>query len=190
MDDILQLSVDEAEAGFLVEEFRPIWQEGGMRCHVPDCQRTDVVPTLRAFTRHWRKLHVAHVRLALCSECLDRPFADKSDLKRHFIKYHKWDASKTARELMLSSTSVVKNSHYIDPRASLPPRRLSPEREMARQAARCRRHNFEITTGVLTENLNNAVTISRDQSVECVPTTAGEERLVKVWRKSGIPVKE
>ena len=143
MSDILELESDESEMHFLYDHLRPIWIPGGMVCHVPECPRTDKLSTLRAFVRHWKFIHVRTITLYVCGhlDCLEVPvFKAKNELHRHIQYKHKLSVEEARTLAATYPTRKEVNSRFVDPRENLPPRRLSPTSEMARQTNRLRRH--------------------------------------------------
>lgn len=169
MADILDLHPAENETHFLYEHLRPNWVPGGMICHVPECMRTDKIPTLRAFLRHWNMVHVAQITLYICEhmDCMGEVvFKSKNDLHRHLMKKHKATTSEAHQLAAMYRTRVESNHKYVNPRENLPPRQLSPSVEMARQTDRLRRHQLVGVLGDLEGQGDNPInTVCRDEYV-------------------------
>ena len=143
MSDILDLYPGDNETHVLYEHLRPIWTPGGMVCHVPECPRTDTIPSLRAFVRHWQTVHVPTITLFNCDhmDCLGTPwFTSRNELTRHIMKKHKLTRREASHLSNSYPSKLETNLKYINPRQNLPPKRLSPSAEMARQSDRLRRH--------------------------------------------------
>ena len=142
MSDVLDLYPGDNETHFLYEHLRPIWTPGGMVCHIPECTRTDKIPSLRAFIRHWQAVHVPTITLFNCDhlDCLGEPwFTSRNELTRHIMKKHKLTRTEASRLSHVYPTKLETNLKYINPRENLPPKRLSLNAEMARQTDRLRR---------------------------------------------------
>ena len=186
MSDILDLYPGENETHFLYEHLRPIWTPGGMVCHVPECSRSESIATLRAFVRHWQAVHVATTTLFVCDhlDCLGCPtFKTKNDLVRHLMKKHHQARLEASRLASTYTTRLVSNSRYINPRGSLPPRRLSPSAEMARQADRLRRHQQIGAVPDLTGKSSNPIhAVCQDEFVTFDPATG--QATGKMFRRS------
>ena len=142
MSDVLDLYPGDNETHFLFEHLRPIWTPGGMVCHVTECPRKDIIPSLRAFIRHWQSIHVPTITLFVCGhlDCMESvKVTTRNELVRHIMKKHHLTQTDAKRLAMNSPTRLESNCHYVNPRESLPPKRLSPSAEMARQSDRLRR---------------------------------------------------
>ena len=141
MSDVIDLFPGDNEAHCLYEHLRPIWTSGGMVCHVPECTRTDKLPSPRAVIRHWQAVHVPTTTLFNCDHlgCLGVLwFTSRNELTRHIMKKHKLSRTEASRYAHLYPTKLETNIKYINPRENLPSKRLSPSAIMARQTDQLR----------------------------------------------------
>ncbi|MES9884897.1 MAG: hypothetical protein ABW185_28980 [Sedimenticola sp.] len=133
-----------------------------MSCHVAACPRKDVIPTLRAFQKHWDKFHVDYVMMRKCNLCC-KLGRDNHAIRRHIADRHKGRS-------VSSVSQKVRNDKYIDPRDRLPPRRLDTGREMARQAAMCTRNQQKEEAGSgISWNQQNVLARDEEADVRVQP---------------------
>lgn len=116
--DEFEFDIDERDVQKFDDDLREPFPSLGMECEIPGCINK-FYKTYRQYIKHWKKVHVQHIRIYICKKCkcTCRSFWA---LKRHYMSTHRMDNEKATMYIGKSKTKDLKNKFYIDTKGLLP----------------------------------------------------------------------
>lgn len=88
-------------------------------CKVTDCQQGPF-GKLHQYQRHWKKYHVASLKVFPCIACPEI-CNRKLELKKHLIKKHNYTIRSAVFQIANTNSRMLNNERYINPGNVVPP---------------------------------------------------------------------